>query len=295
MSSRTINIIDALYGNEMRPSRRSRFFRWLFRRRVKRVRSQLRMREERVLALYRQRSEMLTKGRIAIFLGICLGFVFLIISVVYYNRLTSYEQDVFMEYAKIDSLLQRRRDISVNLARLVRDYAIHERSIFKHVSDIRAISIENDKTKPKVEVDALIGSNAQNTPSVTADTPNTTPKTPSADAAGDRTVFDDILSILDGSSTGDVPLENKLARLMAVAESYPDLKLSENFRNFMEALVETEKELSERRMKYAEVVNVYTTQFRTFPGKVFAFVYRFKPVSYFTADEEARRFSPVEY
>ena len=83
--------------------------------------------------------------------------------------------------------------------------------------------------------------------------------------------------------------------LVAVAESYPDLKLSENFRQFMDALVETEKELSEARMQYSNVVNTYTTLLRTFPGNLFAVIYGFEPLPYFEAAAEAKAFRPVEY
>jgi LemA protein len=102
-----------------------------------------------------------------------------------------------------------------------------------------------------------------------------------------------LLPLLDGS--GNVSVKARLAGLLAVAERYPDLKLSDNFRQFMQALVETEKDLSEERMSYSEMVNRYSTQMKTFPGNMFARIYGFDQLPYYQADGEARWFRPVEY
>jgi LemA protein len=232
MSSRAVSIIKKLYGSELRPKKR----RGLLSRLLRRKRAPARDKRERMLELYRVRGKLLTRGRIVLLS--CLGFLLLIfaISIYYYNKLTRYEQDVFKEKAKIDSLLQRRRNISINLARTVRDYAVHEQGIFEHVSDVRAASQGANGNKP-----------------------------------------------------------TRIKGLMAIAERYPDLKLSDNFRHFMQALVDTEKELSDGRMHYSDVVNRYTTQMKTFPGNMFARIYGFQKLPYYEADGEAKRFRPVEY
>jgi LemA protein len=250
MASRAVNIIRALYGKEIRPRRRRGIIARLFRRNTGE-----RQRKKKVLDLYRIRKKFLTRGRLAMFSvigGLLLVFV---ISIYYYNKLTRYEQDVFKEGAKIESLLQRRRNISLNLAQTVRDYAEHERQVFKHVSDVRASS--NGKQ------DAAAGKKNQ--------------------------ALDEILKLLENDGA------QGLSKLLAVAERYPDLKLSENFKRFMDALIETEKELSDERMVYSEVVNKYTTQTRTFPGNLFSSVYGFDELPYYQADQEARQFRPVEY
>jgi len=285
MPSRAVGIINALYGREMRSS-------WLGRLRSSfhrmRIRAEERRRESHILDLYRERNRVLTRGRIVVGIIIVLVGALLTVSLVYYNRLTRLEQDVYMERAKIDCLLQRRRNISINLARTVRDYAAHEQAIFRHVTDARASSAKASPRAPEGDGD---GSSSGAKPA------GTDPA--ASDAAPERprtdTVFSEMISMLEGSSGRDIPLEEKLSGLVAVAESYPDLKLSDNFRRFMEALIETEKDISDRRLEYSDVVNRYTTQMATYPGRLFAVLFEFEPVPHFKAFSDAERFHPVEY
>jgi len=285
MSSRAVNIINALYGREMRS----------WRNRIRdlpgrvRARVDARRRKMNILSLYRERNRILTRGRIIVAIVICLVAALFTASIVYFNTLTRLEQDVFKEQAKIDSLLQRRRNISINLARTVRDYAVHEQEIFHHVSDVRAATPQASRSGKGEGVDMESPLEEALKSEAPAGSPQSG-KAPEVDP-----LFDEVLSMLEGSSSANVPFEKKLSGLVAVAESYPDLKLSDNFRRFMEALVETEKELSYRRMEYSDVVNTYTTQLKTYPGKLFAFMYGFEPVPYFVADTEAGVFRPVEY
>ncbi len=288
MPSRSVNIIDALYGDEVRSSRRGRLLKWFLPRRM-RAKVDARKHERRILSLYKERNKILTSGRIVIAIILCFIAALSITSIVYFNTLTRSEQDVFKEAAKIDSLLQRRRNISVNLARTVRDYAVHEEKIFHHVSNTRASLKKSDPSKTK--------KGGAGESKVAAPPGSTTPTESKATGKKPETggAINEILAMLEGTSTGDIPLEKTPAGLMAVAESYPDLKLSDNFRRFMEALVDTEKEISDRRMTYSDVVNAYTTRLKTFPGKLFGVVYGFKPFPYFAADADSKRFSPVEY
>ena len=208
--------------------------------------------------------------------GIGLVLIFAVMSVYFYNVLVTNEQDVLKEGSKIDSLLQRRRNISLNLARTVRDYAIHEKGVFGHVSDVRSSSNPSSKRKDDKAAAAK----------------------PAGDASGasrSQGVIGEIIALLEGSAAGSLIADDRLAGLLAVAERYPDLKLSENFRHFMEALVETEKDLCDARMHYAEVVNRYTTQMKTFPCKMFGHIYGFEPLPYYVADIEAKSFKVVEY
>ena len=223
--------------------------------------------------LHRMRGKILTRGRIVLACGIGLSFILVVMSVYFYNLLVSYQQDVLKEGSKIDSLLQRRRNISLNLARTVRDYAIHEKGVFGHVSDVRASSQASSRRKD--DKAAVAG--------------------PAGEKPRAEGVLDEMLALLEGSAAGGLIADDRLAGLLAVAERYPDLKLSENFRRFMDALIETEKDLSDARMKYAEVVNTYTTQLRTFPCRMFGYVYGFESLPYYEADTEAKSFRVVEY
>jgi len=273
MSSRAITIIKALYGKELRPSKRQSLLR-LFGRRPKLFSHRRNEQMRRVQDLYRVRDQILTKKRVVIASGLAIILLSVLISVFYYNRLTRYEQDVFKEQAKIDSLLQRRRNISVNLARTVRDYALHEQGVFNHVSNMRSVPrVKNENEKNQDQK-----------------------KGPASQATKNSTGwFNEILSTLSSPLASEFSLESKLDKLIAVAEQYPDLKLSENFRSFMQALVDTEKDLSAARIEYSNIVNTYTTQLRTFPGNLFASMFGFTQLPYYQADQTAKRFRPVDY
>jgi len=261
MPSRAVGIIKRIYASELVPRRRVGFARIWGERRLKAANRQSRGH------IQKERATLLTRSRILIIACACVGFGVLFLSAYYYNLLTRYEQDVFMEQAKIDSLLQRRRNISTNLARTVQDYAIHERGVFRNVSEQRSA--------------------AQGVPKATNSV--AFPEGP-VEGTG---WLSKVMSAL-GNSAGLLP-DPHLAGVLAVAEQYPDLKLSENFQRFMNALVEMEKELSACRMTYSEVVNRYTTQLKTFPCNLFAKLYGFDTMPYYTADSEARRFRPIEY
>jgi len=65
-------------------------------------------------------------------------------------------------------------------------------------------------------------------------------------------------------------LEGMLSRLIVVAESYPELKASENFRDLQVQLEGTENRVSVERNRYNEVVRTYNTAVRQFPGSLVA-------------------------
>ena len=88
--------------------------------------------------------------------------------------------------------------------------------------------------------------------------------------------------------------ESALSRLMAIAEQYPDLKLSENFRTFMDDILEFESIIAELRMTYNTSVNDYSTKKDQIPGCVYAFIFRFMDYPYFQVDEDARGFITIE-
>ncbi|WP_322990402.1 LemA family protein [Hoeflea sp.] len=87
-------------------------------------------------------------------------------------------------------------------------------------------------------------------------------------------------------------LSGALGRLMAVAESYPDLKASENFREFQQALEETENEISMSRRYYNGAVRNLNVSVETFPSVLIANQFGFVKAEYFEIEEEADRAVP---
>jgi LemA protein len=86
-----------------------------------------------------------------------------------------------------------------------------------------------------------------------------------------------------------------LDRLLAVAEQYPDLKLSSNFDRLMKALIEVEKDLAVERIRYNDMANIYSTNLAKFPINVYAWIFGFETQPYFEATEEAQSFKPIDY
>ena len=76
-------------------------------------------------------------------------------------------------------------------------------------------------------------------------------------------------SVADKAQTAG-QLEGALARLLLVAERYPDLKANQNFRDLQVELAGTENRISVERQRYNEAVRNYNTAVRQFPGSVVA-------------------------
>lgn len=78
------------------------------------------------------------------------------------------------------------------------------------------------------------------------------------------------------------------AKLMAVAEKYPDLKASDNFLYLQKELSVTEYLLQDSRSYYNDCVSEYNTQIELIPAKIIARVAGFKKYDFFKAEKEDR-------
>lgn len=78
-----------------------------------------------------------------------------------------------------------------------------------------------------------------------------------------------------------------LGRLLAVAESYPDLKANQNFLQLQAQLEGTENRISVERQKYNEAVKEYNVMVRRFPNNIIASMFGFDTKSMFEAQAGA--------
>ena len=78
-----------------------------------------------------------------------------------------------------------------------------------------------------------------------------------------------------------------LGRLLAVAESYPDLKANQNFLQLQAQLEGTENRSSVERQKYNEAVKEYNVMVRRFPNNIIASMFGFDQKSMFEAQAGA--------
>ncbi|MBX2923892.1 MAG: LemA family protein [Chitinophagaceae bacterium] len=79
-------------------------------------------------------------------------------------------------------------------------------------------------------------------------------------------------------------LQGAFSRLMAVAEAYPDLKTTQAFRDFQTQIEGTENRINTARVDYNATVNNYNLSVKTFPGSIFASLFRFTEKAYYKAD-----------
>ena len=88
---------------------------------------------------------------------------------------------------------------------------------------------------------------------------------------------------------------NALSRLIAVSESYPDLKANQNFLELQNQLEGTENRITVERNKFNEVARTYNTKRRTFPTNIIAGIFNFEEKPYFQAQEGADKAPKVDF
>ncbi len=71
-----------------------------------------------------------------------------------------------------------------------------------------------------------------------------------------------------------------LNNLIAVVESYPNLKASENVKDLMNAITEVEDEIARQRYTYNNIVQDYNTRVSSIPSNLVAKMYSFKKIEY---------------
>ncbi|MBW7995936.1 MAG: LemA family protein [Candidatus Glassbacteria bacterium] len=180
----------------------------------------------------------------------------------YYNVFINLQYNIEADLAQIDTQLQKRKNLIINLGITVVEYSKHERQIFTHLGELRA----------------------------------------AVNGGGDsQALLDELRSELEGDEVLSAILsenmdkwENALSGLLAIAEQYPDLKLSENFRTFMAAILDFEEMIADLRMTYNNSVNEYSTITDQFPGFIFASIFRCQEFSFFQVDDSSRKFIRID-
>jgi LemA protein len=156
-----------------------------------------------------------------------------------YNRFQSQDEQVKSAWSEVLNQYQRRADLIPNLVSTVKGFAAQEQRVFVEVAEARS----------------RVGS-IQATPALLND--------PQAFAR---------FEAAQGQLTG------ALSRLMAVSESYPQLKSNQNFLDLQAQLEGTENRITVARMRYIRAVQAYNVLVRSFPTNLTAkmFGYSIKP------------------
>ncbi|OJV64407.1 MAG: LemA family protein [Clostridiales bacterium 38-18] len=90
-------------------------------------------------------------------------------------------------------------------------------------------------------------------------------------------------------------LSGSLSRLLAISESYPDLKSNQNFIQLSDELAGTENRIAVARQDYNTVANQYNRTVKQFPMMIFAGMFGFDQVDYFEAQEGANQVPSVDF
>lgn len=83
--------------------------------------------------------------------------------------------------------------------------------------------------------------------------------------------------------------------IMALAESYPDLKANTNFVDLQNQLKDVEEKISYARQFYNDSVLMYNNKVEMVPSNIVASIFGFKKESFFEADEKERENVKVKF
>ena len=197
--------------------------------------------------------------KIAIVFGVFIVCCLIVLAIGYsifksnYNNFVRLSQDADSKWAQVENVYQRRADLIPNLVSTVSGAANFEKSTLVDVTQARA-------SVGKVQINA-----------------NTAPTDPAQLAQFDQ---------------AQGQLTSALSRLLVVAEAYPALTATENFRDLQAQLEGTENRISVARMDFNTSVQAYDTAIKSFPAVLFAGALGFQPKPYFSATTPGADIAP---
>jgi len=107
------------------------------------------------------------------------------------------------------------------------------------------------------------------------------------------------IAVPTGDINAQIKAENQLQQtlrsLFALRESYPDLKANTNFIQLQEKLNEIEENLERSRRYYNGTVRENNTYGESFPGVLFAGMFKYEHFDYFETPEEERQNVKVDF
>ena len=172
-----------------------------------------------------------------------------------YNAIQSQDEQVKSAWSEVVNQYQRRADLVPNLVNSVKGFAQQEKDVLLGVTNARA----------------KVGS-IQVTPEVLND--------PAA---------------FQKFQAAQGELSNALSRLLVVAERYPELRATTNFRDLQAQLEGTENRIAVERRNFNEAVQSYNVVTKRFPGVIFARMFGYQPKPYFQAQAGAETAPKVNF
>jgi len=183
-------------------------------------------------------------------------FLLILIPSCSYNGLVRKSQAVDQQWAQVQNVYQRRADLIPNLVATVSGAANFEKSTLTEVTNARA-SVGQVK----------INTNAAPTDSAS----------------------------LAAFEQAQGQLGSALSRLLVVAEKYPELRSTQNFRDLQAQLEGTENRISVERGRFTDATMSYNTAIKSFPTNLFAGSMGFAPKPNFAATPAAQEVPKVQF
>lgn len=90
-------------------------------------------------------------------------------------------------------------------------------------------------------------------------------------------------------------LQGSFSRLMAVSESYPELKTTKAFQDFQTQIEGTENRINIARKDYNDAVSSYNLQVKEFPRNIFASFFHFNAKAYYKADPGSEKAPDINF
>ena len=104
--------------------------------------------------------------------------------------------------------------------------------------------------------------------------------------------YDDMSS--DEKIKTNEELAKDIGKIIALAEAYPDLKATNNYKDLMKQLVTTEDEIAQSRKYYNAVVRLFNNKVEMFPSNIFANIFGYKRKLMFEATDSERESIKVD-
>jgi len=167
-----------------------------------------------------------------------------------YNKLISLRNLYKNAYAQIDIQLKRRYDLIPNLMETAKAYMHHERDTLEAIARARTAALA-----AREEVARHPGEAAA----------------------------------MQGLAAAESGLGASMGRFWGLSESYPELRSNQNMMQLSEELTATENKISFARQSYNDAVMKYNTRIESFPGNLFAGIFRFIAATPFEVAEDHER------
>ena len=100
---------------------------------------------------------------------------------------------------------------------------------------------------------------------------------------------------LEAYQKAQASLQGSFSRLMAVAESYPNLKTTDAFKDFQTQIEGTENRINVARQDYNKAIEDYNLRVKRFPGVILARLFGYTDKPYYKADEGSEKAPQIKF